>query len=87
MIQSNEKKAVQAEETTRKPMVHIVVGVALLVLAVALLLRGIKTIRITGFSFGVLVNFIGTLLFAVVGALMMSDLLKVLREKFVKDII
>ena len=78
------KNTVQEEETKRKPLFHIVVGVALFLLAVVLLLRGINGLRFRGFSVGVVINFLGVILFSGVSGMMLSDLIRPLREKFGK---
>ena len=75
------KNTVQEEETKRKPLFHIVVGVALFLLAVVLLLRGINGLRFNGFSVGVVINFLGVVLFSGVSGMMLSDLIRPLKEK------
>jgi len=80
--ESNKTKTTdQTEETKRKPLFHIVVGLALLLLAVVLLIRGINGIRLQGLCLGVIINFLGTLLFSVVSAMMLSDLIQALKAK------
>ena len=82
MNESNKTKTTdQTEETKRKPLFHIVVGLALLLLAVVLLIRGINGIRLQGLSLGVIISFLGTLLFSVVSAMMLSDLIRALKAK------
>ena len=75
------KNTVQEEETKRKPLFHIVVGVALFLLAVVLLLRGINGLRFNGFSVGVVISFLGVVLFSGVSGMMLSDLIRPLKEK------
>lgn len=75
------KNTVQEEETKRKPLFHIVVGVALFLLAVVLLLRGINGLRFQGFSLGVVISFLGVVLFSGVSGMMLSDLIRPLKEK------
>lgn len=82
MNESNKTKTTdQTEETKRKPLFHIVVGLALLLLAVVLLIRGINGIRLQGLGLGVIISFLGTLLFSVVSAMMLSDLIQALKAK------